>query len=92
MSFLISYDELSHNDSSVQEKEEVKQRSHPSGISIQENYCQNDIQHAEHMQTLPGFPPYVRGPYSTMYARRPWTIRQYAGFSTAEESKLCGQR
>ena len=44
------------------------------------------------MQTLPGFPPYVRGPYSTMYARRPWTIRQYAGFSTAEESNAFYRR
>ena len=91
MSFLISYDELSDNNSSIQEKE-PKKRTHPSGIFIQGDYCQNDIQHAEHLHTLPGFPPYVRGPYSTMYARRPWTIRQYAGFSTAEESNAFYRR
>src|SRR5690606_36301224 len=45
-----------------------------------------DMASLEHANTLPGFAPYIRGPQTTMYAGRPWTIRQYAGFSTAEES------
>ncbi|TFE03171.1 methylmalonyl-CoA mutase [Jeotgalibacillus salarius] len=55
-------------------------------IEIKSFYTAEDIQHAEHLNDLPGAAPYTRGPYPTMYTTRPWTIRQYAGFSTAEES------
>ena len=58
----------------------------PEGIVIKPLYTADDVQGLPHTDTLPGFPPYVRGPQPTMYAGRPWTIRQYAGFSTAEES------
>ncbi|WP_296493405.1 methylmalonyl-CoA mutase [Rhodoferax sp.] len=58
----------------------------PDGISVKPLYTAEDIQNLPYANTLPGFEPYLRGPQATMYAVRPWTIRQYAGFSTAEES------
>jgi len=58
----------------------------PEGIQVKPLYGAEDLEALEHVQSLPGFPPYLRGPYATMYANRPWTIRQYAGFSTAEAS------
>ena len=57
-----------------------------SGIPVKPLYTAEDIAGLDHVHSLPGLPPYVRGPQATMYAGRPWTIRQYAGFSTAEES------
>jgi len=62
------------------------------GIDIKEEYTEADIKHLEHLSFAAGIPPYLRGPYSTMYVRRPWTIRQYAGFSTAEESNAFYRR
>ena len=56
------------------------------GIDIKCVYHASDIEGADHLNFAPGFAPYIGGPYSTMYTTRPWTIRQYAGFSTAEES------
>jgi methylmalonyl-CoA mutase len=58
----------------------------PEGIDLKAAYGAADLEGLEHLGGMPGFAPYVRGPYSTMYCRRPWTVRQYAGFSTAEES------
>ncbi len=58
----------------------------PEGIAVKPLYTAADLEGLEHINTLPGFEPFVRGPRATMYANRPWTIRQYAGFSTAEES------
>ena len=58
----------------------------PDGITVKPLYTAEDTKDLPHTNTLPGFEPYVRGPQATMYAVRPWTIRQYAGFSTAEES------
>ena len=58
----------------------------PDGISVKPLYTAADIEGLPYTNTLPGFAPYLRGPQATMYAVRPWTIRQYAGFSTAEES------
>ncbi len=58
----------------------------PDGITVKPLYTAADTQNLPHVDTLPGFEPYLRGPQATMYAVRPWTIRQYAGFSTAEES------
>ncbi len=58
----------------------------PEGIPIQPIYDQDDLEELEHLDYAAGVAPYLRGPYATMYARQPWTIRQYAGFSTAEES------
>ncbi|MDP2164522.1 MAG: methylmalonyl-CoA mutase [Hydrogenophaga sp.] len=58
----------------------------PDGITVKPLYTAADTQNLPYTNTLPGFEPYLRGPQATMYAVRPWTIRQYAGFSTAEES------
>jgi methylmalonyl-CoA mutase len=58
----------------------------PEGIEVKALYTAEDLEGIEAVDTLPGFQPYLRGPWATMYAGRPWTIRQYAGFSTAEES------
>ena len=56
------------------------------GISVKKYFTKDDLSDAEHLNFAAGLPPYLRGPYSTMYVQNPWTIRQYAGFSTAEES------
>ena len=58
----------------------------PEGIAVKPLYTAADLEGLEHIDSLPGFAPYLRGPRATMYANRPWTIRQYAGFSTAEDS------
>ena len=58
----------------------------PEGIKVKALYTEADLAGLDHLGSLPGCAPYVRGPRATMYANRPWTVRQYAGFSTAEES------
>jgi len=58
----------------------------PEGILVKPLYSAADLENLETLGSLPGFPPFTRGPKATMYAGRPWTVRQYAGFSTAEES------
>ncbi len=58
----------------------------PEGIPVKPLYTAADLEALGDVDSLPGFPPYLRGPRATMYANRPWTVRQYAGFSTAEES------
>jgi len=58
----------------------------PEGITVKPLYTAEDVEGLDTVNTLPGMDPYVRGPMATMYAGRPWTIRQYAGFSTAKES------
>lgn len=62
------------------------------GIHLKSSYQKKDIENLEHLHFAAGFPPYLRGPYATMYVQRPWTIRQYAGFSTAEESNAFYRR
>lgn len=64
----------------------------PEGINIKSAYTPEDIADAEHLNFVAGIAPNLRGPYSSMYAVRPWTIRQYAGFSTAEESNAFYRR
>jgi len=64
----------------------------PEKIPVKSFYTKDDIQDAEHLNFVAGLPPYLRGPYSTMYVMRPWTVRQYAGFSTAEESNAFYRR
>ncbi len=61
-------------------------------ITLKPSYSKEDVKEAEHLDFAAGLPPYLRGPYSTMYVRRPWTIRQYAGFSTAEKSNAFYRR
>ena len=61
-------------------------------ILLHPNYTQTDIENLEHLDFGAGFAPFLRGPYTTMFVRKPWTIRQYAGFSTAEESNAFYRR
>jgi len=56
------------------------------GIEVKPLYTADDLMELEHLNNLPGFPPFLRGPRATMYSKRPWTVRQYSGFSTAAES------
>lgn len=62
------------------------------GIEVKETYSKTDIENLQHLEFGAGFAPNLRGPYATMYVRRPWTVRQYAGFSTAEESNAFYRR
>jgi methylmalonyl-CoA mutase len=64
----------------------------PEGIPVKKEFTKDDIKEAEHLDFAAGLPPFTRGPYSTMYVSRPWTVRQYAGFSTAEESNAFYRR
>jgi len=64
----------------------------PEGIPVKPLYTAEDVENLEHQDSLPGFAPFKRGPKATMYAGRPWTVRQYAGFSTAEESNAFYRR
>lgn len=83
--------------SSKDETTDEAQRSKPNfqtaeGIELKPNYSEADLEGIEHLGFGAGFAPNLRGPYATMYVRRPWTIRQYAGFSTAEESNAFYRR
>jgi len=64
----------------------------PEGIEVKPVYTAEDLRPVTHLETMPGLPPFLRGPYSTMYVRRPWTVRQYSGFSTAEQSNAFYRR
>ena len=64
----------------------------PEQIPVKSVYTKEDLEGMEHLNYAAGIPPFLRGPYSTMYVMRPWTIRQYAGFSTAEESNAFYRR
>jgi len=62
------------------------------GIDVRPLYTAADLEGCEHLDSMPGFAPYIRGPYGSMYVTKPWTVRQYAGFSTAEESNAFYRR
>src|SRR6201994_4911294 len=64
----------------------------PEGILVKPGYNEADLQGIDFLETWPGIAPYLRGPYPTMYVNQPWTIRQYAGFSTAEDSNAFYRR
>ncbi|MDR3464687.1 MAG: methylmalonyl-CoA mutase family protein, partial [Xanthobacteraceae bacterium] len=64
----------------------------PEGIPVKPVYGQADLAGIDFLETWPGIPPYLRGPYPTMYVNQPWTVRQYAGFSTAEDSNAFYRR
>ncbi|HEY0934759.1 MAG TPA: methylmalonyl-CoA mutase family protein, partial [Trebonia sp.] len=64
----------------------------PEGIVVKPLYTEADLAGLDFLDTYPGIAPYLRGPYPTMYVNQPWTIRQYAGFSTAEESNAFYRR
>ncbi|MZP82437.1 MAG: methylmalonyl-CoA mutase, partial [Bacteroidales bacterium] len=64
----------------------------PEQIAVKPVYSASDLEKMEHLNYAAGIPPFLRGPYSTMYVMKPWTVRQYAGFSTAEESNAFYRR
>src|SRR3989475_8013548 len=64
----------------------------PEGIPVKPGYGEADLEGIDFLETWPGIAPYLRGPYPTMYVNQPWTIRQYAGFSTAEDSNAFYRR
>jgi methylmalonyl-CoA mutase len=64
----------------------------PEGITVKPLYVEQDLEKLDFVSTLPGLPPFLRGPYPTMYTTQPWTVRQYAGFSTAEDSNAFYRR
>lgn len=86
----ISFDQLNW-DTDIQANE-AKIFNTPEGIPVKPNYDADDVKEAKQLGFSAGLPPFLRGPYSAMYASRPWTIRQYAGFSTAEESNAFYRR
>ena len=86
---LNNIDILKNNTNSI---DHIESFSTPEGISIKSDYSEIDLDKTNHIGSLPGFAPFVRGPYSTMYRTKPWTVRQYAGFSTAEESNAFYRR
>ena len=59
----------------------------PEKIPVEALYCAADLEEVDHLDSMPGIPPFLRGPYATMYLLRPWTVRQYAGFSTAKDAR-----
>ncbi|NRA12642.1 MAG: methylmalonyl-CoA mutase [Crocinitomicaceae bacterium] len=79
-------------ESAASEMNQVSNFTTAEKIDIQNFYAEKDVQDIEHIGFVSGIPPYLRGPYSSMFAIRPWTIRQYAGFSTAEESNAFYRR
>lgn len=64
----------------------------PEQILVKPLYTSLDLDGVDHLDTMPGLPPFLRGPYATMYVQRPWTVRQYAGFSTAKDSNAFYRR
>src|SRR5271154_4539611 len=64
----------------------------PEGILVQSSYSEADLEGIDFLETWPGIAPFLRGPYPTMYVNQPWTVRQYAGFSTAEDSNAFYRR
>ena len=78
----ISVSDFSSNQSNLSESSWMS----PENIEIKSEYTKDDIVDLSHLKFVAGIPPFLKGPYSSMYLTRPWTIRQYAGFSTAEES------
>src|SRR5689334_16111072 len=64
----------------------------PEGIAVKPAYAPDDVAGLDFLDSYPGIAPYLRGPYPTMYVTQPWTVRQYAGFSTAEDSNAFYRR
>ncbi len=78
--------------SSNEKQSTPKEWLSPEGINVKSNFEKKDIEEAKHLGSVAGIAPFLKGPYSSMYASRPWTIRQYAGFSTAEASNAFYRR
>ena len=93
MSKYLKYTKLLDTDFSIsKEKSNIDTFTTAENIPFKTSYDSKDLADIQHLQFLPGTPPYLGGPYASMYKSRPWTIRQYAGFSTAEESNAFYRR
>ena len=93
MSEISKYTKLEDSDFNISNENRSKETfTTAENIPFKTSYNSNDLSNVEHHQFLPGTPPYLGGPYASMYKSRPWTIRQYAGFSTAEESNAFYRR
>ena len=93
MSEISKYTKLEASDFNISNENRSKETfTTAENIPFKTSYNSNDLSNVEHHQFLPGTPPYLGGPYASMYKSRPWTIRQYAGFSTAEESNAFYRR
>ena len=88
----LDFSNLSYKANAGHQPKEGDSWKSPENIDYKSGYTQSDEAHLEHLDFVAGMSPNLRGPYSTMYVRRPWTIRQYAGFSTAEESNAFYKR
>ena len=88
----IEYDAYHQKKAQKREYSPDKVWETPEKIPVKPIFSKEDTENLEHLEFAAGIPPYLRGPYSTMYTIRPWTIRQYAGFSTAEESNAFYRR
>ncbi|MDX2443893.1 MAG: methylmalonyl-CoA mutase [Bacteroidales bacterium] len=87
------YKTSSESDSAWESKNKVEKNWFtPEKINLKSVFTQSDLEKMEHLDYIAGIPPFLRGPYSSMYVTRPWTIRQYAGFSTAKESNAFYRR
>lgn len=86
------FSKIDASDIKTQVLKEAKTWETPEKIAVKSRYTKEDTKDLQHLGYVAGLPPFLRGPYSSMYAVRPWTIRQYAGFSTAEESNAFYRR
>ncbi len=93
MSLFPDYTRVDYKDCAVSASTEAQATwDTPEGIAVKPAYGPHDLYGLTHLNTWPGLPPFMRGPYPTMYVQQPWTVRQYAGFSTAEDSNAFYRR
>ncbi len=88
----LNYKDLVKAENGAQQPNQATTWKTAEQIKLKSFYTKQDVEHFEHLGFAAGLPPYLRGPYGSMYVRNPWTIRQYAGFSTAEESNAFYRR
>ena len=87
-----NFSELKYNGGAACTQQQNSEWMTPERIAVKTNYSASDLEGMEHLNYAAGVAPFLRGPYSTMYVQKPWTVRQYAGFSTAEESNAFYRR
>src|SRR4051812_13721551 len=88
----LAYDSFAFSDAPAPTAKALKPLCTYEGIPVAAVFTAGDLPPASMIDTMPGMAPFTRGPYATMYVQKPWTIRQYAGFSTAEESNAFYRR
>jgi len=92
MSSIPDFSKIAFNTNSAATKSERQPWMTPEGLAIKTSYTQADLEGLDFLDTFPGKPPFLRGPYPSMYVTKPWTVRQYAGFSTAADSNAFYRR